>query len=99
MQQTNKTNDMEHLFKTITIDVETEVDIEEVLSKITTDSLIAELDAREEEFDNPDNRNEYHILNKLYASPSDIYRHLCDIVGVGYHEPKDSLLNKLKDMI
>lgn len=25
--------------------------------------------------------------------------YLCDIVGVGYHEPKDSLLNKLKDMI
>lgn len=58
---------MEHLFKTITIDVEAEVDIEEVLSKITTDSLIAELDSREEEYDNHDNRNEYHILNKLYA--------------------------------
>lgn len=90
---------MEHLFKTITIDVEAEVDIEEVLSKITTDSLIAELDAREEEFDNPDNRNEYHILNKLYYNKQDLYEHLCDIVGVGYHEPKDSLLNKLKDMI
>ena len=36
---------MEHLFKTITIDVKAEVDLEEVLSKITTDSLIAELDA------------------------------------------------------
>ncbi len=90
---------MEHLFKTITIDAEVEVDLEEVLSKITTDSLIAELDAREEEFDNPDNRNEYHILNKLYSSPDDLRRHLCDIAGVGYHEPKDSLLNKLKDMI
>ena len=90
---------MEHLFKTITIDVEAEVDIEEVLSKITTDSLIAELDAREEEFDNPDNRNEYHILNKLYYNKQDLYEHLCDIVGVRYHEPKDSLLNKLKDMI
>jgi hypothetical protein len=90
---------MEHLFKTITIDVEAEVDIEEVLSKITTDSLIAELNAREEEFDNPDNRNEYHILNKLYYNKQDLYEHLCDIVGVGYHETKDSLLNKLKDMI
>ena len=90
---------MEHLFKTITIDVVAEVDIEEVLSKITTDSLIAELDAREEEFDNPDNRDKYHILDKLYAQPSDIYRHLCDIVGVGYHEPKQSLLNKLNDML
>lgn len=99
MHKPTKQNDMEHLFKTITIDVEAEVDLEEVLSKITTDSLIAELDAREEEFDNPDNRNEYHILNKLYASPNELRRHLCDIVGVGYQEPKDSLLNKLKDMI
>jgi hypothetical protein len=90
---------MEHLFKTITIDVEAEVDIEEVLSKITTDSLIAELDSRCEEFDNPDNRDKYHILDKLYYNSDDLYRHICNIVGVGYHEPKDSLLNKLKDMI
>ena len=90
---------MEHLFKTITIDVEAEVDIEEVLSKITTDSLIAELDAREEEFDNPDNRDKYHILDKLYYNKQDLYELLCDIVGVGYYTPKDSLLNKLKDMI
>ena len=87
------------LFKTITVDVEAEVDLEDILSKITTDDLIEELNAREEEFDNPDNRNEYHILNKLYHTKDDLYRMLCDIVGCGYHEPKDSLLNKLKDMI
>ena len=87
------------LFKTITIDVEAEVDLEEVLSKITTDDLIEELNARKVEFDNPDNRNEYHILNKLYHTRDDLYSHLCDICDCGYHEPKDSLLNKLKDMM
>jgi hypothetical protein len=43
--------------------------------------------------------DKYHIIDKLYHNSDDLYRHLCDIVGVGYHEPKDSLLNKLKDMI
>ena len=76
------------LFKTITVDVEAEVDLEDILSKITTDDLIEELDARNEEFDNPDNRNEYHILNKLYHTKYDLYRHLCDICDCGYLEPK-----------
>lgn len=87
------------LFKTITINVEAKVDLDEVLSEITTDDLIKELDARGEEFDNTDNEDEYHILNKLYHTKDDLYRHLCDICDCGYHEPKDSLLNKLKDMI
>ena len=87
------------LFKTITIDVKAEVDLEDILSKITTDDLIEELDARDVEFDNPNNRNEYHILNKLYHTKDDLYRHICDICDCGYHEPKDSLLNKLKDLM
>lgn len=87
------------LFKTITIDVKAEVDLEDILSKITTDDLIEELDVRDVGFDNPDNRNEYHILNKLYHTRDDLYRHLCDICDCGYHEPKDSLLNKLKDLM
>lgn len=87
------------LFKTINIDVKAEVDLEDILSKITTDDLIEELDARDVEFDNPNNRDEYHLLNKLYYTKDDLYRHLCDICDCGYHEPKDSLLNKLKDMM
>ena len=87
------------LFKTITIDVEAEVDLEEVLSKITTDDLIEELEARGTKFDNPYNEDEYYILNKLYHTKDDLYRHLCDICDCGYYEPKDSLLNKLKDLM
>ena len=87
------------LFKTITINVEAKVDLDEVISEITTDELIEELDARGAKFDNPDNSNEYLILDKLYHTKDDLYRHLCDICDCGYHEPKDSLLNKLKDMM
>ena len=83
------------LFKTITIDVEAKVDLDEILQQITTDDLIKELDARGEEFDNTDNEDEYHILDKLYHTKDNLYRHLCDICDCGYYEPKDSLLNKL----
>ena len=85
------------------ITVSAEVDIylhdikDEVLEMLDNDELIMELKTRDVDY--KETSEKYHMLDKLYASPSDIYRHLCDIVGVGYHEPKDSLLNKLKDMI
>ena len=85
------------------ITVSAEVDIylhdikDEVLEMLDNDELIEELKKRDVNYE--EKSEKYHMLDKLYASPSDIYRHLCDIVGVGYHEPKDSLLNKLKDMI
>lgn len=87
------------LFKTINLDVEVEVDLEEVLSKITTDDLIEELDSRGAEFDSPENREKYHILDKLYHNERDLYEHLCDICDCGYHEPKESLLNKLRELM
>lgn len=85
------------------ITVSAEVDIylrdikDEVLEMLDNDELIMELKKRDVDY--METSEKYHMLDKLYASPSDIYRHICDIVGVGYYEPKDSLLNKLKDMI
>ena len=85
------------------ITVSAEVDIylrdikDEVLEMLDNDELIEELVKRDVNYE--ETSEKYHTLDKLYASPSDIYRHICDIVGVGYHEPKDSLLNKLNDMI
>ena len=85
------------------ITVEAEVDIylkdvkDEVLSKLDTKELIDELKERDVNYE--EKSEKCHMLDKLYASPSDIYRHLCDIVGVGYHESKDSLLNKIKDLL
>lgn len=85
------------------ITVSAEVDIylhdikDEVLEVLDNDELIMELKKRDVDY--RETPEKYHMIDKLYASPDDIRRHLCDIVGVGYHEPKDSLLNKLKDMI
>ena len=88
-------------WRSITVEAECEIYLkdvkDEVLSKLDTKELIDELKERDVNYE--EKSEKYHMLNKLYASPSDIYRHLCDIVGVGHHEPKDSLLNKLKDMI
>ncbi len=85
------------------ITVSAEVDIylrdikDEVLEMLDNDELIEELNSREVSYE--EKSDKYHMLDKLYASPSDIYEHLCDIVGCGYHEPKQSVLEKLKDMI
>ena len=88
-------------WRSITVNAEVDIYLKdvagEVLSMVDTEDLIVELSERDVKVE-LESEN-YHMLDKLYASPSDIYRHLCDIVGVGYHEPKDSLLNKLKDMI
>lgn len=86
-----------------TITVSAEVDIylkdvkDEVLEMLDSDELIAEL--RERDVNVELESEHYHMLHKLYASPDDIKRHLCDIAGCGYHEPKESLLNKIKDLL
>lgn len=86
-----------------TITVSAEVDIylkdvkEEVLAMMNNDELISELNERDVKVE-LESEN-YHMLHKLYASPDDIKRHLCDIIGCGYHEPIDSLLNKIKDLL
>lgn len=88
-------------WRSITVNAECEIYLkdvkDEVLGMLSDDELIEELKERDVNYE--EKSEKYHMLDKLYASPSDIYRHLCDIVGVGYHEPKDSLLNKLKDLL
>lgn len=88
-------------WRSITVEAEVEIYLkdvkDEVLSKLDTKELIDELKERDICYE--EKSEKYCMLDKLYASPDDIRRHLCDIAGVGYHEPKDSLLNKLKDMI
>ena len=85
------------------ITVSAEVDIylhdikDEVLDMLDNDELIEELSKRDVKYE--ETSEKYHMIPKDYVSPDKLYRYLCDIVGVGYHEPKDSLLNKLKDMI
>lgn len=85
-------------YKTITIEAEVDIDdiADEVLREVSDDDLIKELTRGGLE-DNV--TTEYHSLKKLYFTPTDLYRHLCDICNCGYYEPKESLLNKLKDLM
>ena len=100
MQQTNK-NKITMDWRSITVSAEVDIylhDIkDEVLEMLDNDELIEELSKRDVKYE--ETSEKYHMIPKDYVSPDKLYRYLCDIVGVGYHEPKDSLLNKLKDMI
>ena len=88
-------------WRSITVEAECEIYLkdvkDEVLEMLDNDELIEELSKRDVKYE--ETSEKYHMIPKDYISPYKLYRYLCDIVGVGYHEPKDSLLNKLKDMI
>lgn len=88
-------------WRSITVEAECEIYLkdvkDEVLEMLDNDELIEELKKRDVNYEEASEK--YHMIPKDYVSPNKLYRYLCDIVGVGYHEPKDSLLNKLKDMI
>ena len=90
------------VFDTISVyaDVEIELDDvkDEVLRRCSVEELVDALADKEIDWDTREN-TEFHILNKLHYSKVDLYRHLCDIAEVGYHEPKDSLLDKIKDLM
>lgn len=88
-------------WRSITVDAEVDIylkDIkDEVLEMLDNDELIEELSRRDVKYE--ETSEKYHMIPKDYVSPDKLYRYLCDIVGCGYHESKDSLLNKLKDMM
>jgi hypothetical protein len=88
-------------WRSITVNAECEIYLkdvkDEVLEMLDNEELIEELNNREVNYE--DKSEKYHMIPKDYVSPDKLYRYLCDIVGCGYHEPKDSLLNKLKDMM
>ena len=94
--------------KTITVEVETDegynidvdIDVMDVIAELGDDEIYDIAEMRGVVGDNEeDNTTNFFMLRKLYFNSDDLKRHLCDIVGCGYHEPTDSLLNKLKDMI
>lgn len=88
-------------WRIITVNTDVDIDLrdikDEVLGMLDNDELIEELVKRDVICE--EQSEKYHMIPKDYVSPDKLYRYLCDIVGCGYHEPKDSLLNKLKDMM
>lgn len=90
------------VFDTISVYADVEIELDdvknEVLRRCSIEELVDALANKEVNWDIMNNL-EHHVLDKLYHSKDDLYRHLCDIAGVGYHEPKESLLNKIKDLM
>lgn len=88
-------------WRSITVDAEVDIylkDIkDEVLEMLDNDELIEELVKRDVKYE--ETSEKYHMIPKDYISPAKLYCYLCDIVGCGYHEPKESLLNKIKDLM
>lgn len=88
-------------WRTITVDAEVDIYIkdvkDEVLKNLDNDELIEELNSREVSYE--EKSANYHLIPKDYVSPDKLYRYLCDIVGCGYHETKQSVLDKIKDMM
>lgn len=85
--------------------VNVDVDVDDIIGDIETSDLIEELESRgysvfsELDIIEGDTKSEpFTIKNDIYNS-TQLYRHLCDIVGCGYHEPRGSVLERLKHMI
>lgn len=88
------------IFNTISVDIDIDDVKYDVLKALTDEELVEEIENRDkfrirQKFES----GELIGIDKLYFSRNDLYRHLCDICDCGYHEPKESLLNKLKDMM
>lgn len=83
--------------------MEIEVDVFEVLGNADTYDIISEIESRGyeviKEGDDTSNENKAFMINRMFFNKDELYRHLCDIVGCGYHEPKQIVLDKLKDMM
>lgn len=90
------------VFDTISVYTEVEIELDEVknevLRKCSIEELVDALANKDVDYDITESPD-HHVLNKLYHSKDDLYRHLCDIASCGYHEPKDSLLDKIKELL
>lgn len=82
-----------------------DIDVDDFIGDIKSSDMIDELESRgykviqglDEEIE--ETPSEPFTFTDTFFNSYQLYRHLCDIVGCGYYEPKDSLLDKLKDMI
>ena len=88
------------IFNTISVDIDIDDVKYDVLKALTDEELVEEIESRDkfrirQKFES----GEVIGIDKLYFSRNDLYRHLCDICDCGYHEPKESLLNKLRELM
>lgn len=88
------------IFNTISVDIDIDDVKYDVLKALTDEELVEEIESRDKfrirkKFES----GELIGIDKLYFSRNDLYRHLCDICDCGYHEPKEPLLNKLRELM
>lgn len=88
------------VFNYISVDIDFDDIKHEAISMYTDEELIEELERRDKlHMRNKISSGEALTIDALYYSKDDLYRHLCDIASCGYHEPKDSLLDKIKGLL
>jgi hypothetical protein len=80
-----------------------DIDVDDIIDEIESSDMIEELESRGYEIKSYDEVDEeekrpFTVTGKCFNSYQ-LHRHLCDIVGCGYHEPKQSVLDKLKEMM
>lgn len=87
----------------ITVNTDVDIYVSDIIDEIPTEDLIDELETRgyavikeDEEYSN---ENKAFLITRAFFNKDELYRHLCDICDCGYHESKDSLLNKIKDLL
>lgn len=82
-----------------------DINVDDIIDEIESSDMIDELESRgykviselDEEIE--ETPSEPFTFTDTFFNSDQLYRHLCDIVGCGYHEPKQSVLDKLKDMM
>ena len=85
--------------------VNVDIDVDDIICDIKSEDMIEELESRgykvisELDEDIEDSPNEPFIVTGNEFNSYQLHRHLCDIVGCGYYEPKGSVLEKLKDLM
>ena len=87
----------------ITVNTDVDIYVSDIIDEIPTDDLIDELETRGyiilNEEDKVSNENKAFLRIRDFFNSDELYRHLCDICDCGYHEPKDSLLDKIKNLL
>jgi hypothetical protein len=87
----------------ITVNTDVDIYVSDIIDEIPTEDLIDELETRGfiilDEEDKVSNDNKAFVKIRSFFNKDELYRHLCDICDCGYHEPKDLLLSKIKDLL
>lgn len=75
------------------------IDVDDIIDDINSKDMIKALESRGYTIKNNKAAEEPFAVTGSVFNPDQLYRHLCDIVGCGYFEPKENLFRKLKELM